>query len=111
MLARVNANMKPDEPGPLKDAKMKAELIAKYGPAIDEGMQDLHKALDIDQDSDDAMAYMNLLIREKADLADNKDEYKKQIEVADTWLQKALDTKKKKTEAAEKKTAGGIVQE
>lgn len=111
MLARVNANMKPDEPGPLKDKKAKAELAAKYGPVIDEGMQDLQKALDIDKDSDDAMAYMNLLIREKADLADDKDEYKKQIEVADSWLQKALDTKKRKTEAAEKKTAGGIVQE
>ena len=28
-----------------------------------------------------------------------------------TWLQKALDTKKAKQEKAEKKTAGGIVQE
>ena len=111
MLARVNANMKPDEPGPLKDKKVRAELTEKYGSVIDEGMQDLQKALDIDQDSDDAMAYMNLLIREKADLADDKDEYKKQIEVADSWLQKALDTKKRKTEAAEKKTQGGIVQE
>jgi tetratricopeptide (TPR) repeat protein len=111
MLARVNANMKPDDPGPLKDKKTKAELAAKYSPVIEEGMQDLKKALDIDKDSDDAMAYMNLLIREKADLADDKDEYKKQIEEADKWLQMALDTKKRKTEAAEKKSAGGIVQE
>ena len=111
MLARVNANMKPDEPGPLKDKKAKAELAGKYTPVIDEGMDDLKKALDIDKDSDDAMAYMNLLIREKADLADDKDAYKKQIEEADKWLQMALDTKKRKTEAAEKKNAGGIVQE
>jgi hypothetical protein len=54
---------------------------------------------------------MNLLIRERADLADDKDAYKKQVEEADTWLQKALDTKKAKQERAEKKTAGGIVQE
>ncbi len=112
MLARVDANMKPDEPGPLKDKKAKAALAAKYGSIIDEGMQDLQKALDIDKDSDDAMAYMNLLIREKADLADEKDEYKKQVEVADGWLQKALDTRKRKTEAAEKKAnANGITQE
>ncbi|HEV2202353.1 MAG TPA: hypothetical protein VGR73_21250 [Bryobacteraceae bacterium] len=111
MLARVNANMKPDEPGPLKDKKAKAELAQKYSPVIEDGLQNLQKALDIDKESDDAMAYMNLLIRERADLADDKDEYKKQIEVADTWLQKALDTKKAKNERLEKKDAGGIVQE
>ena len=71
----------------------------------------LQKALDIDKDSDDAMAYMNLLIRERADLSDDKDDYKKQIEVADSWLEKALDARKRKSEAAEKKTSGGIVQE
>jgi len=111
MTARVDANMKPDEPGPLKDKKAKAELSAKYSTVIDDGVKNLQKALDIDPESDDAMAYMNLLIRERADLADDKDAYKKQVEEADNWLQKALDTKKAKQEKAEKKTAGGIVQE
>jgi tetratricopeptide (TPR) repeat protein len=111
MTARVDANMKPDEPGPLKDKKAKAELAAKYSPIIDDGVKNLQKALDIDPESDDAMAYMNLLIRERADLADDKDAYKKQVEEADTWLQKALDTKKAKQEKAEKKTAGGITNE
>ena len=111
MTARVEANMKPDEPGPLKDKKAKAELSAKYMPVIDEGVKNLQKALDIDPESDDAMAYMNLLIRERADLADDKDSYKKQVEEADTWLQKALDTKKAKQEKAEKKSAGGITNE
>jgi lysyl-tRNA synthetase class I len=67
--------------------------------------------LDIDKENDDAMAYMNLLIRERADLADTSEDYKKQIEVADNWLQKALDTKKVKAERNEKKNAGGIIQE
>ncbi len=111
MTARVDANMKPDEPGPLKDKKAKAELAAKYSPVIDDGVKNLQKALEIDPESDDAMAYMNLLIRERADLADDKDAYKKQVEEADTWLQKALDTKKAKQEKAEKKTAGGITNE
>ena len=111
MTARVNANMKPDEPGPLKDKKAKAELTAKYMPTIDDGIKNLDKALEIDKESDDAMAYKNLLIRERADLADDKDAYKKQIEEADSWLQKALDTKKVKQERAEKKTQGGIVQD
>ena len=111
MTARVDANMKPDEPGPLKDKKSKAELSAKYAPVIDDGIKNLQRALEIDPESDDAMAYMNLLIRERADLADDKDAYKKQVDEADTWLQKALDTKKAKQEKAEKKTSGGIVQE
>jgi len=111
MTARVEANMKPDEPGPLKDKKAKTELSAKYMPVIDEGVKNLQKALDIDPESDDAMAYMNLLIRERADLADDKDAYKKQVDEADTWLQKALDTKKAKQEKAEKKSAGGITNE
>jgi len=111
MTARVNASMKPDEPGPLKDKKAKAELSAKYMPVIDEGIKNLQKALDIEKESDDAMAYMNLLIRERADLADDKDAYKKQIDEADSWLQKALDTKKIKQERSEKKTGGGIIQE
>jgi tetratricopeptide (TPR) repeat protein len=111
MTARVNGNMKPDEPGPLKDKKAKAELSAKYTASIEEGIKNLHTALDIDPESDDAMAYLNLLIRERADLADDKDAYKKQVEEADSWLQKALDTKKAKQEKAEKKTSGGIVQE
>ena len=111
MTARVNGNMKPDEPGPLKDKKAKAELSSKYMASIDEGIKNLQKALDIDKESDDAMAYMNLLIRERADLADDKESYKKQVEEADSWLQKALDTKKAKQEKAEKKTQGGIIQE
>jgi tetratricopeptide (TPR) repeat protein len=111
MTARVNASMRPDEPGPLKDKKAKAELSAKYMPVIEEGIKNLQKALDIDKDSDDAMAYMNLLIRERADLADDKESYKKQVDEADAWLQKALDTKKAKQERLEKKTSGGIIQE
>lgn len=111
MTARVNGNMKPDEPGPLKDKKAKSELAAKYSASIEDGIKNLQMALNIDPESDDAMAYMNLLIRERADLADDKDAYKKQVDEADSWLQKALDTKKLKQEKAEKKTQGGIIQE
>ncbi|MEO7143207.1 MAG: tetratricopeptide repeat protein [Bryobacteraceae bacterium] len=96
MTARAKLGMKPEAPGPIKDQKVKEELKAQYLPMIDEGIQNLHKALDIDKEYDDAMAYLNLLIREKADLADNPDEYKKQTEIADNWVQKALDTKKLK---------------
>ena len=40
------------------------------------------------------MAYMNLLIRYRADLLSALEEYKQQIEVADGWVQKAFAVKK-----------------
>jgi len=76
---------------------------------VDDGIGNLQKALDLDKEYDDAMAYMNLLIRERADLVESPDEYKKQIEVADSWVQKALDTKKLK--ASRTPATGGIVQD
>jgi tetratricopeptide (TPR) repeat protein len=109
MTARAELRMKPEDPGPVKDKKVKEELKAKYSAMVDDGIANLQKALDLDKEYDDAMAYMNLLIRERADLVDNPDDYKKQIEVADSWVQKALDTKKLK--AARTPTTGGIVQD
>ena len=106
--ARANLGMKQEDPGPIKDKKVKEELKAKYGPVIEGGLQALDKALQINPDYDDAMAYENLLIREKADLADSKEEAEKMVKVADDWVQKALATKKKKAEA-KNKGGGGIV--
>ncbi len=98
MAARAQMGMKPEDPGPLKDKKVKEELKAQYLPVINGGIQNLEKALEVDKEYDDAMAYMNLLVRERADLDDTSDEYKKDIETADNWVQKTLQTKKIKAE-------------
>jgi len=66
--ARAKLGMKPDDPGPLKDKKKREEVASKNAPIIDEGIKDLDKALQIDPEYDDAMAYENLLYRQKADL-------------------------------------------
>jgi len=109
MKARADAGLKPEEPGPLKDKKVKAELTTQYGAIIEDGIKNLQKAMDIDPNYDDAMAYMNLLIRERADLDESADQYKKDIETADGWVQKALDTKKAKALKEASKQAQGIV--
>jgi len=109
--ARLDAGMKQEDPGPLKDKKLKAELKEKWSPIIDAGMQAFDKTLQIDPEYEDAMTYKNLLIRERADLVDSKDEYETQIKEADNWMQKALDTKKVKAARKEKKSGGGIVAE
>lgn len=106
--ARIEAGMKQEDPGPIKDKKVKAALKEKWTPVIDAGLAALDKCLQINPEYDDAMAYENLLIREKADLADSKDEYEKQVKIADDWVQKALATKKAKAEK-KNKSGGGIV--
>ncbi len=111
LTARSNLRMRSEDPGPLKDKKVREQLTADYGAVLDDGIANLQKAIDIDPEYDDAMAYMNLLIRERADLLDSEEEYAKQVEIADGWLQKALDTKKIKAERANKSAGGGIVQE
>ena len=108
MEARNKLGMKPEDPGPIKDKKVKDELKTQWLDTINQGIQNLEKALQIDPEYDEAMAYMNLLIRERADLADSPEAYKKDIEVADNWVQKALDTKKIKAERAAQNASKGI---
>jgi tetratricopeptide (TPR) repeat protein len=110
--ARANLGMKQEDPGPIKDKKVKEELKAKWTPVIDSGLKSLDMALQINPEYDDAMAYENLLVRERADLSDSKEEYASQIKVADDWVAKALATKKIKAEKKEKSAnSGGIVAE
>jgi Tfp pilus assembly protein PilF len=106
MKARSELGMKPEDPGPIKDKKVKQSLKTEWMTTINSGIQNLEKALQIDPEYDEAMAYMNLLIRERADLAETPEEYKKEIEVADNWVQKALDTKKIKAERVAQKASG-----
>ncbi len=107
--ARSKAGMKPDAPGPLKDKKAREELKAKHGQMLEDGIASLKRALEIDKEYDDAMAYLNLLYRERADLAESSDGYKKDTELADDWMQKALDTRKIKADRQPK--AMGITNE
>jgi tetratricopeptide (TPR) repeat protein len=104
--ARAKLGMKPEEPGPLKDKKVRAEVAVKNAPIVEEGIKDLDKALSIDPEYDDAMAYENLLYRQKADLEDSPDAYKADIDKANDYFQKTIDTRKIKAER--KPTGGGI---
>jgi tetratricopeptide (TPR) repeat protein len=110
--ARNDLGLRSEDPGPIKDKKVKEELTTQYSAVIDDGMKNLQKALDLDPNYDDAMAYMNLLIREKADLDDTPEQYKADVDKADKYVQKALDTKKAKAAAAAKAAQqGGITAE
>jgi hypothetical protein len=98
--------MKAEDPGPIKDKKKRAEMRDKYGKMIDDGMADLQKAIDIDKQYDDAMSYMNLLLRKKADIEDTPDEAKADVAKATEWADKSLEVKKNKAAQPQKKAEG-----
>jgi Tfp pilus assembly protein PilF len=98
--ARAKLGMRPEDPGPLKDKKVRDQLRQKNLEMIETGMKNLEKALQIDPQYDDAMAYLNLLYRQRADLQESADAYKQDVETADNWVQKTLETKKAKTGVA-----------
>jgi TonB family protein len=100
MSARAQIGMRPEDPGPITNPAVRQELKSKYDRVVEEGISNLEKALQLDPKYDDAMAYMNLLIRARADLRDTPEEYRKDVASADQWVQKALDTKKEKGQNA-----------
>jgi Tfp pilus assembly protein PilF len=96
--ARMNEKMTPEQPGPLKDPKEKAALKAKYWQSLTDGIEDEKKALAADPEYENAMAYMNLLIRYRAEMDDTKEQYEADVKEADNWVQKSLETTKLKAE-------------
>ena len=101
--------MKPEEP--LKDKKVCESLRDRNLRKVDEGIQSLNKALQLRPDYDDAMAYLNLLYREKADLeCGNPDARSADLKIADEWVDKTMATKKTKAEKLAQK-GGGITTE
>ncbi len=97
---RAELGMKPDDPGPLSDAEKREALAQEAVPKIDEGITALQRALEINPDYADAMAYLNLLNRERADFAGSQEEYEGYLAKADEWVQQTLATKKRLAEAS-----------
>jgi TonB family protein len=95
---RSRLGMRVDDPGPIADLSTKQDLRARFGGVLDAGIANLQKALELNPQYDDAMAYMNLFIRERADLRDTPGEYRQDIAAADEWVQKALETKRLKAQ-------------
>ncbi len=104
MEERAKLGLKPTDP--LKDKKVCDMLQEKNSAAVEDGIQMLQKALQLRPDYDDAMAYLNLLYRERADYECDSDASKADLKTADEWVDKTMATKKAK---AEKAGQGGIV--
>jgi tetratricopeptide (TPR) repeat protein len=71
----------------------------EYGPTIDEGIASLKQAIVLKPDYDDAMAYLNLLYRRKADTVASKSDRDQWNEMADDLLEKLKEIKQKRIES------------
>jgi tetratricopeptide (TPR) repeat protein len=102
MEERAKLGLKPDEnlnPKNKDQKKVCGELKDKNGPLIQEGIDSLNKAIELRSDYDDAMAYLNLMYREKADVeCDDLAARQEDLKKADHWVDQTLLTKKAKAE-------------
>lgn len=73
-----------------------ARFAQKYGAVVDEGIARLKKAMELRADYDDAMAYLNLLYRQKADMETSHMSRELDLKMADDLVDqvKAIKTKK-----------------
>ena len=75
------------------------QFNAKFGAIVDEGVTNLKKAVELRPDYEDAMAYLNLLYRQKADLEATPDARASDLKLADELMDKVKEIKQKKMEA------------
>ena len=108
MEARAKLALKPDDP--IKDKKVCEDIKTKNEDRVKEGIDMLGKAMDLRKDYDDAMAYLNLMYRERADIqCGDADARSADLKLADDMVEKAMNVKRMKAEKANEKSAGGIV--
>lgn len=93
--ANIKKQVKDTDPLP---TSIRGEYASKYGTLIDEGITELQKAISIKPDYDDAMAYLNLLYRRKADMVASTDERNQLLKQADDLVDKVKEIKQKRAE-------------
>lgn len=93
----ANAKKQVKDTDPLP-ASVRADYTTKYGPMVEEGIADLQKAIQLRPDYDDAMAYLNLLYRRKADMVESADERAGLLKQADDLVDKVKEVKQKRAE-------------
>ncbi len=111
MEKRAGLGLKPEENLNAKNKDQKKacdELKVQNSPAIQEGIDSLQKAIQLRPDYDDAMAYMNLMYRERADVeCDDLAARAEDLKTAAHWVDETLNVKKIKAEKAAQ-SQGGI---
>lgn len=92
----IRKQIKDTDPLP---AALRDSYVSQYGALVDEGIDDLNKAITVRPDYDDAMAYLNLLYRRKADMVGSADERNALLKQADDLVDKVRDIKQRRASA------------
>ena len=104
MEARARLGIRPDQQLSAKNSEQKnlcEQLRAKNWSVIEDGISQLDKAIELHPGYDDAMAYMNLMYRERADLeCGDQAARSRDLKTADEWVDKAVAIKTAKAERA-----------
>ena len=100
--AHINKQVKDTDPLP---ADVRTAYVEKYGALVDDGIASLKKATELNPDYDDAMTYLNLLYRRKADTVESSAERDSYTKMADDLLDKVKEIKQKRAEQPEQKPA------
>jgi tetratricopeptide (TPR) repeat protein len=95
--AHINKQVRDTDPLP---PDVRAAYTQKYGSMVDEGIKALQTATQIKPDYDDAMTYLNLLLRRKADMVESAAERDALTKQADDLLDKVKELKQKRAEQA-----------
>jgi Tetratricopeptide repeat len=85
------------------------KLVEQNTPLVDEALDSLHKAVDLRPNYEDAMAYINLSYRRKAELECGDEAARKaDLQQAQEWTDKAMAARKANQQKANQATPGGI---
>jgi tetratricopeptide (TPR) repeat protein len=93
--AHINKQIKDTDPLP---PDVRKAYTDKYQPLVDDGINSLKKAIELKPDYDDAMTYLNLLYRRKADMVESTAERDQYTKMADDLLDKVKEIKQKRAE-------------
>ncbi len=104
MAARAKLKMAPDENLDVKNAEQRRiceRLKVDHDSVIEDGIDNLKRAIELRPDYDDAMAYLNLMYRERADLeCEDPVARRKDLKTADEWVDRTMEVKKAKAQRA-----------
>jgi tetratricopeptide (TPR) repeat protein len=78
---------------------LRDQFVQQEGQTVDEGISDLQKAIQIKPDYANAMAYLNLLLRQKADMETSSDARQADEKQADDLLEKVKEINQKEMNA------------
>jgi len=101
-LANPKDPNKPDVLPPLPE-KARAELAQQNGPLVDDGVKSLEKAVELKPDYIDAIAYLNLMYRQKAEIEPDQSARDADIAKANELSQRAVGLQKAAQEKAVEK--------